>query len=525
MKKVLIADQLSPRAGDIFRAAGLEVEEAPGLAPEALAARMPGVHGLAVRSTTWITTALLDCAPDLEVVGRAGIGVDNIDIPAATQRGVVVMNTPYGNTITTAEHAIALLFALVRQIPAADRSTQAGKWEKSRFMGSEIAGKTLGVVGCGNVGAAVCQRARGLGMRVLVFDPFVSGDRAQDLGAAKVDLASLFAEADFITLHTPLTDRTRGMINAEALSQMKPGVRLINCARGGLVVEADLSAALDNGHVAGAAFDVFEVEPAQESVLFGRDNVVATPHLGASTTEAQENVAVEVAEQIATFLKTGAVVNALNAPSVTAEEAPRLKPYMGLADALGRFVGQICDDAITGINITWRGDMAQLNTRPLSGLVLQGVLSSQLDMVNMVNAPLIARERGIELREVSTGEAGGYRALIEVRAEMGTRSRTVAGTLFGDRLRLVQVQDIHFEAAFGPIMLFLRNYDRPGVIGKIGTILGEEGVNIANFHLGRPAAGGHALALIEIDENCPEHALERIAALPDAIARPLVLRF
>ena len=525
MKKVLIADRLSSRAGEILRAAGLEVEEAPGLAPEVLAERLRGVHGLAVRSATRVTAELLDRAPDLEVVGRAGIGVDNIDIPAATQRGVVVMNTPYGNTVTTAEHAIALLFALVRQVPAADRSTQAGKWEKSRFMGSEIAGKTLGVIGCGNVGAVVCARARGLAMRVLVFDPFVSESRARDLGAAKVEFETLLGEADFITLHTPLTDQTRGMIDADAIARMKPGVRIVNCARGGLVVEADLCAALDSGHVAGAAFDVFEVEPARESVLFGRENVVATPHVGASTAEAQENVAVEVAEQIAAFLNTGAVVNALNAPSVTAEEAPRLKPYMGLADALGRFVGQICDDAITGIDIAWRGDMARLNTRPLSGLVLQGVLSSQLDSVNMVNAPLVARERGIDLREISTGEADGYRALIEVTAAMGERSRTVAGTLFGDRLRLVRVQDIHFEASFGRIMLFVRNHDRPGVIGKIGTILGEEGVNIANFHLGRPAAGGQALALVEIDEDCPERALDRIAALSDTIARPLILRF
>ncbi len=525
MKKVFIADRLSPRAGEILRAAGLEVEEAPGLAPDALAGRLRGVHGLAVRSATRVTPALLDSAPDLEVIGRAGIGVDNIDLPAATQRGVTVMNTPSGNTVTTAEHALALLFALARRIPAADRSTQAGKWEKARFMGSEIAGKTLGVVGCGNIGSVVCARARGLAMRVLVFDPFVSEGRARDLGAAKVDLDTLLAEADFITLHTPLTEQTRGIIDAAALARTKPGVRIVNCARGGLVVEADLLAALDSGHVAGAALDVFEVEPARGNALFGREDVVATPHVGASTAEAQENVAVEVAEQIAAFLQTGAVANAVNAPSVTAEEAPRLKPYMGLADALGRFVGQICDEAITGIDIAWRGDMARLNTRPLSGLVLQGVLSSQLDSVNMVNAPLIARERGIDVREISTAEADGYRALIEVKAVMGDRSRIVAGTLFADRQRLVRVQDIHFEAAFGRLMLFVRNHDRPGFIGKLGTILGDEGVNIANFHLGRPAAGGQALALVEIDEDCPEQALERLAALPDTIARPLVLRF
>ena len=525
MKKVLIADRLSARAGEILRAAGLEVEEAPGLAPEALAGRMPGVHGLAVRSATQVTAELLASAPDLEAVGRAGIGVDNIDIAAATERGVVVMNTPFGNTVTTAEHTIAMLLALARQIPAADRSTQAGKWEKSRFLGSEIAGKTLGVIGCGNIGAVVCARARGLAMRVAICDPFISEDRAHDLGAVKVDLDRLLAEADFITLHTPLTPQTRGMIDSAALARMKPGVRILNCARGGLVVEADLREALDSGHVAGAAFDVFETEPAHASPLFGHENVVATPHLGASTAEAQENVAVQVAQQIAAFLGAGAISNALNAPSVSAEEAPRLKPYMGLATALGRFVGQICDDAITGVEIAWRGDVAELNTRPLAGLVLQGVLSGQLDAVNMVNAPVIARERGIGVREVSTAETDGYRTLIEVRAEMGARSRTVGGTLFGDRQRLVRVQDIQFEAAFGRIMLFVRSRDRPGFIGRLGTLLGESGVNIANFHLGRSVAGGDALSLVEIDEDCPEAVLERIAALPDSIDRPQLLRF
>ena len=525
MTRILIADELSPRAAGILRDRGIEVDDAPGLEPAELVRRLQGVQGLAVRSATQVDEALLRAAPDLRIVGRAGIGVDNIDTRTATQLGVVVMNTPYGATVTTAEHAIAMLLSLARRIPAADRSTQAGKWEKSRFVGSEIAGKTLGVIGCGNIGALVCERAAALHMRIVAYDPYLGDDRARQLGAVKVGLDELFEGADFITLHTPLTDATRGIIDAAALARMRRGVRIVNCARGGLVVEADLRAALDSGHVAGAAFDVFETEPARGSPLFGHENVVATPHLGASTAEAQENVAVQVAGQMADFLLAGAIRNAVNAPSVTAEEAPRLRPYMALATALGGFVGQLLDEPATGVEVEYRGRIAELNTRPLTGLILQGVLSGQLDAVNMVNAPVIAAERGIRLREVSTADSGGYLGMIGVRVETGSRTREVAGALFGGEPRLVQVQDIHFEAAFGRIMLFVRNRDRPGFIGKLGTILGDEGVNIANFHLGRPPKGGHALALVEIDDECPQQVLDRIWSLPDTLDRPRVLRF
>ncbi|MEE8247249.1 MAG: phosphoglycerate dehydrogenase, partial [Alphaproteobacteria bacterium] len=393
MPKVLIADEMSPRAAEVFRERGLEVEQRVGLAPEALKAAIGDYQGLAIRSATLVTADLLEGAIGLKVIGRAGIGGDNVDVAAATQAGICVMNTPFGNAITTAEHAIALIFALARQITAADRSTQAGKWEKSAFMGVEIHGKTLGIIGCGNVGAIVADRALGLKMRVIAHDPYLSGERASELGVEKVSFEELLARADITTLHTPLTDATRGMIDAEALARMKPGVRIVNCARGGLVDEADLRQALDSGHVAGAAFDVFAEEPARENPLFGHPNVVATPHLGAATTEAQENVAVQVAEQMSDYLLAGAVANAVNMASVTAEEAPRLQPYFALAHLLGSFAGQLTETAIRAVHLEYEGHVATLNTRPLTAIAIEGLLSPLMAGVNMVNAPVIARER------------------------------------------------------------------------------------------------------------------------------------
>ena len=370
MPKVLISDKLSPRAADIFRERGVEVDVEVGLSPEDLIARIGAYDGLAVRSATKVTPEVLAAARNLKVVGRAGIGVDNIDVAGATANGVVVMNTPDGNSVTTAEHAIAMLFALARQIPAADRSTQAGKWEKSRFMGVELSGKTLGVVGCGNIGSIVASRALGLKMRVIAYDPFLSPDRAKDLNVEKVELDELLERSDFITLHVPMTDQTRGMIDAAALAKTRKGVRIVNCARGGLVVESDLKAAIESGQVAGAALDVFEQEPAQENPLFGLDQVVATPHLGASTSEAQEKVALQVAEQMADYLLTGAVTNALNMPSLTAEEAAQLRPYMVLAEQLGSFAGQLTASGLKKVIIEFEGQVAQLNTRPLTQIAL-----------------------------------------------------------------------------------------------------------------------------------------------------------
>jgi D-3-phosphoglycerate dehydrogenase / 2-oxoglutarate reductase len=523
MPKVLISDALSPRAAEVLAARGIEVELLPGLAGEELKARIGGYDGLAVRSATKVTSGLLARAERLKVIGRAGIGVDNIDVAAATQRGIVVMNTPYGNSITAAEHTVAMLFALCRQIPAADRSTQAGKWEKSRFMGVELTGKTLGIIGCGNVGSIVAERALGLRMKVIAYDPFLSADRAVDLGIKKVSFEELLPRADFVTLHTPLTDGTKNLIDAAAIARMKRGVRLVNCARGGLVVEDDLAAALDTGHVAGAAIDVFIDEPALENPLFGRDNVVATPHLGAATTEAQENVALQIAEQMADFLLTGAVSNAVNMPSLTAEEAKRLYPYMKLAEQLGSFAGQLTETGITSVAIEFEGAVAELNVKPLTAIALTGLLSPQLATVNMVNAPVICRERNIRISETRRAEPVDYQTLIRVivtpNGPLGEhRRREVAGTLFGgDKPRLVSVEGISLEAELGGTMLFVRNYDKPGFIGALGNALGAAEVNIATFHLGRTAPGQDAIALVKVDQPLTPAILDTVRALPNVI--------
>src|SRR5579859_3322276 len=366
--RVLISDALSPAAVQIFKDRGVEVDFQPDLGKDKdkLAAVIGNFDGLAVRSATKVSAKILERADRLKVVGRAGIGVDNVDIPAATAKGVIVMNTPFGNSITTAEHAITLMLALARQIPQADASTQAGKWEKNKFMGVEITGKTLGIIGCGNIGSIVADRAIGLKMHVVAYDPFLSPERALELGVEKVDLAELIRRADFITLHTPFTDKTKNILGADALAQTRKGVRIINCARGGLVDEAALRAALDAGHVAGAAFDVFVEEPATQNPLFGHPNVVCTPHLGAATNEAQENVALQVAEQMSEYLLRGAISNAVNFPSITAEEAPKLKPFVALAERLGSFAGQLTDSGINKVQLAYEGAVAQMNTKALT---------------------------------------------------------------------------------------------------------------------------------------------------------------
>jgi len=518
MPKVLIADALSPRAVEIFRARGIEADVATGLKPDELRRVIGGYDGLAVRSATKVTAELITAAGALKVIGRAGIGVDNIDVPAATERGIVVMNTPYGNSITAAEHTIAMMFALARQIPAADRSTQAGKWEKSRFMGVELSGKTLGIIGCGNIGAIVADRAHGLKMRVVAYDPFLSPERAVELGVERLSLGELFARADFITLHTPLTDGTRNIIDKRAIARMKRGVRVINCARGGLVVEADLAAALDEGQVGGAAIDVFAEEPAIENPLFGRDNFVATPHLGAATREAQENVALEIAEQMADFLLSGAVANAVNMPSLSAEEAARLKPYMVLAEQLGSFAGQLTETGIRSVAIEYDGAIAELNTRPLTATALTGLLAPQLASVNMVNAPLICRQRDIRVSETRREEAGDYQTLMRVTVTTERRERSVAGTVFaGNKPRLVNVEGIALEAELGHHVLFVRNYDKPGFIGALGNALAAAQVNIATFHLGRTAPGEDAIALIEVDQPLTAQLIDAVRGLPNVI--------
>ncbi|HUC65497.1 MAG TPA: phosphoglycerate dehydrogenase [Stellaceae bacterium] len=517
MPRVLISDALSPRAVAIFAARGVDTDVKTGLSADELKKIIGTYDGLAVRSATKVTKAVLEHAANLKVIGRAGIGVDNIDVPAATQRGIVVMNTPFGNSITTAEHAIALMFALARQIPAADRSTQAGKWEKSRFMGVELTSKVLGIIGCGNIGSIVADRAVGIKMKVLAYDPFLSAERAVSLGVEKVELNELLARADFITLHTPLTEATRNIIDAKALARTKKGVRLINCARGGLIVEEDLKAALDSGHVAGAAIDVFPVEPAKESPFFGRDNVVATPHLGAATTEAQENVALQIAEQMSDYLTTGAVVNALNMPSLTAEEAVRLKPYVKLAQQLGSFAGQLTTYELKGIDIAYEGHAAELNVNPLTAVILTAILVPQLDTVNMVNAAVICRERDIRVSETRVPSLSNYQTLIRVTVSTERHTRSVAGTLFGEEPRIVDIEGITMEAELGEHMLFVRNKDKPGFIGNLGHTMGEAGINIATLHLGRSAPGEDAICLVEVDEALSDDVLECVRALPHVV--------
>jgi D-3-phosphoglycerate dehydrogenase len=515
MARVLIADSMSELALETFQSWGLDADYEPGLAPDELARRIEGYDGLAVRSATQVSAELLAAGARLKVVGRAGIGVDNIDVEAATQRGVVVMNTPGGNAVTTAEHALALLLSLARRIPAANASTQSGKWEKSRFLGTELTGKTLGVVGCGNIGAIVADRALGLRMHVVAYDPYLSPERAEDLGVEKVDLETLLRRADAITLHVPLTDQTRGMIDAEALAKTKKGALLVNCARGGLVVESDLKAALESGHLAGAALDVFSEEPAVENPLFGCEKLVATPHLGASTSEAQAKVAVQIAQQMSEFLLTGAINNAVNMPSLSAEEAKRLKPYMKLAEELGSFAGQLTRTGLKSVTVEYEGLVAELNTRPLTQAALAGLLAPILDSVNMVNAPVIARERNIDVAEVTHQRDCDYQTLIRLTVTSETQTRGVAGTLFGgDKPRIVEIKGIAIEAEVAPHMLYITNEDKPGLIGALGTTLGDAGLNIATFHLGRARPGGEALALIELDQAIPADVLAKVRALP-----------
>jgi len=525
MPKVLISDALSPAAVQIFKDRGIEVDFQPALGKdkEKLAELIGHYDGLAIRSATKVSPKMLEKAKNLKVIGRAGIGVDNVDIPAATARGIIVMNTPFGNSITTAEHAITLMLALAREIPQADASTQAGKWEKNRFMGVEITGKTLGVIGCGNIGSIVAERALGLKMKVIAFDPFLSPERAVDLGVEKIDLDELFKRSDFITLHTPLTEKTRNIIDAAAIAKMRKGVRIINCARGGLVDEQALRAALESGHVAGAAFDVFVTEPATENVLFGHPNVVCTPHLGASTSEAQENVALQVAEQMSDYLLRGAITNAVNFPSISAEEAPKLKPFIALAEKLGSFAGQLTETGLAKVQIAYEGAVAQMNTKALTSSALAGLLRPMLGDVNTVSAPVVAKERGIIVEEVTREMPEDYESLITVKVTTERQSRHVSGTVFADgRPRIVNIKGIRMDAEFGPSMVYITNLDKPGFIGKFSSTMGEAGINIATFHVGRDKPGGDAVALIEIDGEMPPAVLEKVRALPQVkLAKPL----
>jgi D-3-phosphoglycerate dehydrogenase len=515
--RVLISDALSTAAVQIFKDRGVETDFQPNLGKDKdkLAEIIGKYDGLAIRSNTKVTAKLLERATNLKVIGRAGIGVDNVDIPAATARGIIVMNTPFGNSITTAEHAIAMMFALAREIPAADASTQAGKWEKNRFMGVEITAKTLGIIGCGNIGSIVAERAVGLRMRVIAFDPFLSPERARDLGVEKVELDELLKRADFITLHTPLTPQTRGIMGAENIARTKKGVRVINCARGELVDENAMRAALESGQVAGGAFDVFSEEPATKNPLFGLPNVVCTPHLGASTNEAQENVALQVAEQMSDYLTRGAISNAINFPSITAEEAPRLKPFIALAEKLGSFAGQLTETNITKVTIVYEGVVAQLKTKALTASAIAGLLRPLLSDVNVVSAPIVAKERGIVIDEVTRAAEGDYESLVTLVVATETIERSISGTVFHDgRPRIINIKGIKVDAEFTPSMVYVTNEDKPGFIGRFAGMLGDAGVNIATFALGRDKEGGSAIALVEVDGPVPDSVLAKVQDIP-----------
>jgi len=513
MPKVLVSDKLSETAVQIFRDRGIEVDFEPNLGKDkdALLAKIGEYDGLAIRSATKVTEKILEAATNLKVIARAGIGTDNIDKVAASKKGVIVMNTPFGNMITTAEHAIAMMFAVARQIPEASASTHAGKWEKSKFMGVELTNKTLGVIGAGNIGGIVCDRARGLKMKVIAFDPFLSDEKAAKMGVEKVELDDLLARADFITLHVPLTDGTRNILSAENLAKTKKGVRIINCARGGLIDEPALAELLKSGHIAGAALDVYAEEPAKENVLFGLPNVVCTPHLGAATSEAQENVALQVAEQMSDYLLTGAVTNALNMPSVTAEEAIVMGPWIKLADHLGSFAGQMTDEPITAINILYDGTVSEMNLDALNCAVVAGIMKKANPDVNLVSAPVIAKDRGIQISTTNQDKSGAFDGYIKVTVVTATRERAIAGTVFSDgKPRFIQIKGINIDAEVGGHMLYTTNDDVPGIIGALGQTLGENGANIANFTLGRSDVGTDAIALLYLDEAPSDIVLEKL---------------
>ena len=513
--KVLISDSLSEAAVQIFKDRGIDVDFMPALGKDkdAFLAAIPKYDGLAIRSASKATAKIIAAATNLKVIGRAGIGTDNIDKDAASKAGIIVMNTPFGNMITTAEHAIAMMFAVARQIPEASASTHAGKWEKSKFMGVELTGKTLGVIGAGNIGGIVCDRARALKMKVMAYDPYLGEEKAEKMGVKKVELEELFVNADFITLHVPYTEQTANILSAENIAKLKKGVRIINCARGGLVDEQALADALKSGHVAGAAFDVFAVEPATDSPLFNLPNVVVTPHLGAATTEAQENVALQVAEQMSDYLLTGAVTNALNMPSVTAEEAKVMGPWIKLSGHLGNFIGQMTDEPITAINILFDGVVSDMNLKALTAATIAGIMKKANPDTNMVSAPVIAKERGIQISTTKQDQSGTFEGYVKVTVVTGKRERSVAGTVFSDgKPRFIQIKGINVDAEVGAHMLYTTNEDVPGIIGTLGQTMGSHGVNIANFTLGRAGVKGEAIALLYVDDVVPPKA---ISALQD----------
>jgi D-3-phosphoglycerate dehydrogenase len=517
--KVLISDSMSSQCVDILKKAGLDVDVKTGLKPDELKAIIGEYHGLVVRSATKATAEIIEAASNLKVIGRAGSGLDNVDKIAASKKGIVVMNTPGGNTITTAEHTIALIFSIARMTPQANASMAAGKWEKNKFMGVELFNKTLGVIGLGAIGSEVARRAQAMGMHVIAFDPFLNEEKAKSMGIEKLEIAEILKKADFITVHTPLTPETKNLINAASIKTMKDGVFIINCARGGIINEADLLEALNNGKVAGAGLDVFEKEPPENNPLVGHPKVVCTPHLGASTTEAQENVALAIAEQIADYLVRGIIRNAVNFPSIPADQMAKLQPYVALAEKVGSFASQIFDDGVSEVSIELRGETAELTAAPITIAVLKGVLSPGMqENVNFVNAPFIAKERGIEVREVKSKDSGDYQSLLGVRLKSRKKELYVAGTLFSKKEPwILRIDNFNVEIVPEGTMLFMHNNDKPGVIGNIGTLLGSNGINIARMHFGRESAGGRAVSVVNIDSPVTDKIIADIRKLPNIL--------
>lgn len=527
MYRVLVADKLADQGIEVLRSyPEIEIEQASSLKPAELAARIAPFDGLIVRSGSRVTAEVIEAAKNLKVIGRAGIGVDNIDVEAATKRGVVVMNTPAGNNVTTAEHTISMMLSLARLIPQATASMKAGKWEKNKFMGTEVFNKTLGIIGMGNIGSLVAERALGLKMKVVAYDPFISREVAQRLGVELASFDEVLARADFLSIHTPLNDETRGLIGAQAFAKMKRGVRLINCARGGIVDEAALEAAIREGVVAGAALDVFAEEPVPpDHPLLKLDQVICTPHLGAATQEAQINVAVAIARQVANFLTRGVIQDAVNVPSISPELLQVLSPYLTLCEKLGSLQGQMLRAAPRQLSIEYAGEVAGYDVKSLTLATLRGLLSRVLEtsVVNYVNAAALARERGIRVVEAKTEQAKGFANLVTVTATTETTTNVVAGAVFGERvIRLVRINHFFLDADPEGFILMLHNRDVPGVVGAVGTLLGEAQINIARLELGREHVGGMAISLIHVDSAIPEPVLQKLRSLPNIVSAQLI---
>jgi D-3-phosphoglycerate dehydrogenase / 2-oxoglutarate reductase len=524
--KILVSDSLAPQCLEVFkRAHGFEVDVRIGLKPDELKRICANYDGWVIRSGTRITAELIEAATNLKVIGRAGVGFENIDVDAATQRGIVVMNTPGGNNVTTGEHTISLMMALARHIPQAVASLKNGKWERNKFVGVELCNKTIGVIGLGNVGRIVAERAAGLRMKVFGYDPFISGENIARMEVEPATLDEIFSKADFITVHVPLTPETQGLVNREAFAKMKPGVRIINCARGGIVDEKDLADAIKEGKVAGAALDVYVDEPPPaDHPLLKMEQVITTPHLGASTDEAQLNVAVAVAEQMVDFLTEGLVRYAVNVPSVSPELFKILRPYLILAEKLGSLQVQMADVLPQSVHVEYRGEVTQYNIAPLTLAVLKGMLTPVMEAsVNYVNAPILAKERGIQVVESKSSKAGDFSSSITVKIATGDREVEVEGAIFGDKHpRIVRVDNFYLEAAPEGYILILRNKDVPGVVGNVGTILGKNGINIAGMELGRGAKGGNAISFIHVDDQIPKETMEELRNLPQTVSAELV---